>query len=58
MTFDEKCYDLASIFLGDEPHLHGERRCEELATLIQKTIEDYIKLENNNYEPQSLEKAP
>lgn len=51
MSYDQKCYDLAAIFLGDEPHLHTEGRVEELAQLIQTTIEDYITDERANYEP-------
>ncbi len=44
-TYDQKCYDLAAIFLGDEPALHTEGRIIELAKLIQSTIEDYIAYE-------------
>lgn len=50
-TFDPKCYDLASAFLEDEPGLHTEARCNELAALIQQAIEDFITDERNNYEP-------
>ncbi len=50
-TYDSKCYDLAAIFLGDEPRLHTENRINELAILIQNCIEDFINQENNNYEP-------
>ncbi len=41
-TYDSRCYDLAAIFLGDEPELHTPANIEELADLIQQTIEDYI----------------
>lgn len=51
MAFDPKCYDLASIFLGDEPHLLTEKRCSALAQIIQTAIEDFIREENDNYEP-------
>ena len=50
-TYDQRCYDLAALFLGDEPHLHTEEKCDDLAKLIQTTIEDYINSENSNYEP-------
>ena len=51
MTFDTKCYDLASVFLEDEPHLFTDKRCRELAQEIQRTIESYIESEKANYEP-------
>ena len=50
-TYDSKSYDLAEIFLEDEPHLNTEGRRDELAKLIQTTIEDFIKHEQSNYEP-------
>lgn len=51
-TYDGKCADLAAIFLGDEPHLHTDRRIHELALAIQQVIEDYIAEEQgDNYEP-------
>ena len=50
-TYDEKCYNLAEDFLEDHPHLLTDRRTDELATLIQRTIEDWIAYEHNNYEP-------
>lgn len=49
-TFDSKCYDLADLFLEDEPHLHTDARCVELADLIQSTIESYIAHERDNYD--------
>ena len=51
MSYDQRCYDLAALFPGDEPHLHTERRIDELAQLIQRTIEDFITYEQSNYEP-------
>lgn len=51
MTYDSKCHDLASAFLEDEPALFTDRRCNELAALIQQTIEDFIADERRNYEP-------
>lgn len=41
-TYDSRCYDLAAIFLGDEPALHTPEHTDELAQLIQGAIEDYI----------------
>lgn len=51
MAYDSKCYDLAEAFLEDEPHLNTEGRRDELAQLIQTTIEDFIAHEQSNYEP-------
>lgn len=50
MAFDEKCWNLAAVFLSDEPHLSTTDRCNELAQLIQTTIEDFIASEQSNYE--------
>lgn len=50
-TYDVKCYDLADEFLSDTPHLHTEKRTDELAKLIQQAIEDFIADEQRNYEP-------
>ncbi len=50
-TYDTKCYDLAEAFLEDMPHLNTERRRDELASMIQHTIETYIVAEESNYEP-------
>lgn len=50
-TYDSKCYELAALFLGDEPHLHTDGRIEELAILIQFHIESFIAHEKSNYEP-------
>lgn len=41
-TYDSKCYDLAALFLGDEPELHTEHNIVGLASLIQDTIEGEI----------------
>jgi hypothetical protein len=41
-TYDPRCYDLAALFLGDEPKLHTGEHMDELAHLIQQCIEDYI----------------
>jgi hypothetical protein len=50
-TYDSSCYDLAERFLEDSPHLNTERRKDELAALIQSTIEGWIEHEQSNYEP-------
>lgn len=51
--FDTKCFDLAEEFLSDTDtfHIHSEARCNELAALIQQTIEDFIADALSNYEP-------
>lgn len=53
MSYDEKCYELAEEFLSDEPlaGFNTEKRCDRLAQLIQTTIEDFIAMERDNYEP-------
>jgi len=50
MSYDTKCYDLASAFLEDEP-LSNEKDCHELAQLIQTTIEDWITYTMKDREP-------
>lgn len=50
-NYDTKCYDLAEAFLEDTPHLATATRTDELAALIQSTIEGYIAHEERNYEP-------
>jgi len=51
--FDSKCFDLAEEFLSDTDtfHIHNKARCNELAALIQQTIEDFIADALSNYEP-------
>ena len=51
MAYDIKCHDLADTFLQDTPHLWTQRRTEELAQLIQTTIDEFIAGEIENYEP-------
>lgn len=41
-SYDPRCYDLAAIFLGDEPSIHNEANIHALALEIQQTIEDEI----------------
>ncbi len=49
-TYDERCYDLAAVFLEDEPHLFTEKNNVALALAIQETIEDWIRTERDNYD--------
>ena len=49
--YDQKSYDIAEAFLEDEPHLNTEKRRDELAQEIQRTIENFIAYEQANYEP-------
>ncbi len=54
MTYDPRCYDLACVFLEDDTlpsSITTEAKKDELAQLIQTTIEDYIAYEQSNYEP-------
>jgi hypothetical protein len=41
-NYDTRCYDLAEVFLGYCPDIDTEEKCDELAVLIQRTIEDQI----------------
>lgn len=50
-SFDSKCYDLANVFLEDEPNLFTDDGCKELAQRIQQTIENFIEEARRNYEP-------
>lgn len=50
-TYDPKSYDLASAFLEDEPNLFTHAKCDELAALIQRAIEDQIEHWRRNVEP-------
>jgi hypothetical protein len=51
MPFDRKCWDLASSFLGDHPHLETVDRIDALARHIQTQIDNWIASANENYEP-------
>lgn len=42
MSYDTRCYDLAALFLESEGALNTEANRDELAQLIQTTIEDHI----------------
>lgn len=42
-NYDPRCLDLAKVFLSDEyPSERWDEDCDELAALIQTTIEDWI----------------
>lgn len=45
MTYDQRCYDLAALFLGDVPAIHTKAHIDALASEIQRTIEYYIEYE-------------
>ena len=40
-NYDQRCYDLAKIFLADSGRI-DEKAIELLASIIQGTIEDFI----------------
>jgi hypothetical protein len=42
ISYDSRCYDLAEIFLEDEPNLNTDQHKRELAGRIQETIESEI----------------
>ena len=42
MSYDPKCYQLASVFLEDHPGINTEERRAELAQFIQTEIEEQI----------------
>lgn len=50
VTYDVKCYDLASAFLEDETGLFNHKNSNELAGVIQSAIEDWIKAARDNYD--------
>lgn len=41
-SYDPACYDLAASFLSDHPKKNTEANRDQLAALIQRTIEDDI----------------
>lgn len=50
--YDSRCRDLAEVFLAEAPqHLRTERNAEELAVLIQRTIEDYVAFDDGPGRP-------
>lgn len=42
MGYDSRCYDLAAMFLSDEPEKNTEANRDELAQHIQTEIEGWI----------------
>lgn len=42
MSYDPKCYELAEYFLDDDDPMPATSNANELAQLIQATIEDYL----------------
>lgn len=48
-TYDEKCYDLAGLFLQDEPDLFTLHHNHHLACAIQTAIEEYIEDAKRTY---------
>jgi len=42
MGYDSRCYDLAAVFLSDEPEKNTEANRDELAQHIQYEIEGWI----------------
>jgi len=47
-TYDHRCYELAKVFLSDEPDLNNEQLCHSLALEIQQCIEDEIYFMRND----------
>lgn len=41
-NYDPACYDLAASFLSDHPGKNTEANRDQLAALVQRTIEDDI----------------
>lgn len=42
MSYDQKCYDLAEVFLSDIQNPVNKEDADKLAQEIQTTIEDYL----------------
>ena len=57
MAYENRCYDLAAVFLSHEPELDTETRRQELAQLIQTTIENRIAFERGQGQIEHLIKA-
>jgi len=54
-NYDSRCLDLAKVFLADEfPSDRWDDDCDELAALIQQTVEDWIQF---GREPLSADKS-
>ena len=48
MTFDSRCYDLASEFLEDEPNLFTDSACMLLAARIQQAVAEGIRRDGSS----------
>ena len=48
MAYDSRCYDLAEVFLADEPALQTENKKAALAQTIQEAIETWIEWEHDH----------
>lgn len=55
MSYDQRCYDLAEAFLNDEPSLRTDHHKDDLAQLLQTTIEDYIQYELDPNKDEEIE---
>lgn len=53
VTCDEKCYDLASVFLEDHPELHSHETANHLGGVIQKAIDGWIEDAKANHTPET-----
>jgi hypothetical protein len=56
MSYDTKCYNLASAFLEDHPDKNTEANRKELAQCIQSEIEDAIEIMDEL--PPEIERKP
>jgi hypothetical protein len=57
MGYDPRCYDLAEVFLADEPALQTEHKKSALAQTIQEAIEDWIGWEHDHAAQEPLPTA-
>ena len=58
VTYDPRCYDLAEIFLEDEPNLNAEEYKKHLAGVIQEAIEGEIEWMRDQHATSSRARAP
>ena len=59
MSYDQKCYDLAALFLSDVQNPVKHEDAHKLAQEIQTTIEDYLnELERNQEQPPEDDMSP
>jgi len=50
ISYDSRCYDLAEIFLSDEPGMNTPHHAHEMAQDIQIAIEDYLAMNRTSTE--------